>query len=153
MTDRFNRFIPFILAHETEYQKGHYGDDNFVRTEHDSSDPGGATRYGIDKASHSHVAVESLTKNQAIEIYWGEWQKAECDPMAPNLGEVYFNAVVNCGSGRAAQLMRESNRDPSKYLIAQAAFYHRLVAARPRSQKYLKGWLNRVDDLRKYLSL
>jgi lysozyme family protein len=148
MTDRFLKFVPFIFEWETEYHK-----DGSVRTEHDPDDPGGTTRYGIDKRSHPHEDIENLTKDRATEIYADEWDKAECETMAPNLGEVYFNACVNTGTGRAKSLLAESHGDANQFLIAQAEFYKRLAASRIRMQKYLRGWLNRVNALRDYLHI
>lgn len=148
MTDRFLRFVPFIFKWETEYNK-----DGSVRTEHDPDDPGGTTRYGIDQRSHPNVNIESLTKEQATDIYYSEWVDAGSEDMAPGLGEVYFNACVNAGQGRAAKLMAESNGIASAFLDAQEGFYRRLAAQKPRMSKYLKGWLNRTRDLRNYLDL
>lgn len=124
-----------------------------MRTEHDADDPGGTTRYGIDKRSHPHEDIEHLTKDRAIEIYWSEWNEAGCDAMPAKFGEVYFNARVNCGAGRAEKLRVAAKRSAARFVTEQGAFYNRLVAARPRSQKYLKGWTNRLNDLRRFLSL
>jgi lysozyme family protein len=148
MTDRFTAFMPFILKWETEYNK-----DGSARTEHDPDDPGGTTKYGIDQRSHPGVDIENLTKDGALQIYFSEWTEEGCEDMAPKLGEVYFNACVNAGTGRADKLMAESNGVAAAFLDAQASFYRRLADQRPRMAKYMKGWLNRVNDLRKFLDL
>jgi lysozyme family protein len=148
MTKRFNAFIPFILKWETEFNK-----DGSVRTENDPDDPGGKTRYGIDKRSHPGVDIPNLTKNQAIAIYYVEWQFAKSEMMPANLGEVYFNARVNCGVGRAQKLLVIAHDDALAYILAEDDFYKRLVVARPKSEKYLGGWLNRMGALRKFLGL
>ena len=148
MTPRFLNFAPFIFEWETEFNR-----NGSVRTEHDPDDPGGTTRYGIDQRSHPHVDVEHLTKDQATQIYWDEWLDAGCDAMPTKTGECYFNAAVNCGAGRARQFLRESKGSPVEFLNSQVEFYKRLVTARPRSQKYLKGSLNRVNALKRYLNV
>lgn len=51
----FQRGILFVLAHENEYNK-----DGTVRTEHDPSDPGGTTKFGIDQASHPGLNIDGL---------------------------------------------------------------------------------------------
>lgn len=153
MTPRFLSFVPFIFEWETEYQKGHYGEDAYVRTEHDPDDPGGATRYGIDKRSHPREDIENLSKERATEIYFEEWSSAGCESMPDKLGEVYFNACVNAGVGRADKLLAIADGSASAFLDAQGQFYRNLAAKKPRMQKYLKGWLNRVDTLRKFLNL
>lgn len=142
MSPRFLNMVPWLWTWEgTKY-------------ENDPDDPGGATKYGIDHRSHPNVDIRNLTEDQAKQIYWDDyWQKNGCEEKGFPLGEVYFNACVNCGSGRAMKLLSESGNDASRFLDAQAAFYHRLVQARPKSVKYLKGWLNRVNSLRTFLKL
>jgi hypothetical protein len=152
-TNRFYAFIPWILKWETEFQKGHDGDWNFVRVEHDKSDPGGTTKYGIDQRAHPKIDIANLTKTRAIEIYLGEWAGEGCETMPPGLGEVYYNAAVNCGITRARRLLAASWSDAIRFIEAQRAFYQRLANARPIDQKYLRGWDNRLDDLQKYLKL
>ena len=148
MTQRFLDFIPFIFKWETEYSK-----DGSVRTEHDPDDPGGTTRYGIDQRSHPGVDVEHLTKDEATGIYYEEWAHAGSEDMQPKVGEVYFNACVNTGKGRADKLIAQSKGDPKFFLDAQEDFYRNLADSKPRMQKYLKGWLNRVNDLRRFLNI
>ena len=46
--------------------------------------------------------------------------------------------------------LRDENSDISEELTEEA-FYRRLAAARPVLQKYLKGWLNRTADLRRFV--
>lgn len=150
---RFDTFIPFILQWETEYQKGHDGDDKYVRVEHDPDDPGGTTKYGIDRRSHPHVDIPNLTKAAAITIYHDEWTQEAIEPMPPKLGEAYFNAAVNAGVKRAKSLLVVSKGDAASFIEAQAAWYQRLVNAKPSFKKYLVGWENRLKALQKYLKL
>ncbi len=151
--DRFAAFMPWILQWETVFLKGHYGDDKYVRVERDPDDPGGTTKYGIDYRSHPHVDIANLTKDQATDLYHTEWIKADCAAMPSKYGEVYFNARVNCGSGRAYALSAAAPTDPAQYIQAQRDFYARLAEARPVDVKYLKGWDNRLDDLVKWLHI
>lgn len=156
MYPRFYNFIPWILHWETEFQKGHDGDWNFVRVEHDPDDPGGTTKYGIDQRSHPGVDIANLTKDGAITIYLHEWVVEGCEMMSVGLGEVYYNAAVNCGVGRAKRLLAAVGGlrgSPRHYILEQKAFYQRLAKARPVDQKYLRGWDNRLDDLQKFLKL
>ena len=137
---RFTAFMPFIFKWEGGY-------DN------DPDDPGGETKYGIDKRSHPEVDIRNLTREGALEIYWrAYWVKYGCEWLAGPVGEVFFNACVNCGAGRARQLLAATPTPHSGggFLDAQEAFYRRLVAARPALGKYLKGWLNRTADLRRW---
>lgn len=139
MTERFKKIvIPFIFKWEG------------TKFEDDPSDPGGATRYGIDQRSHPNVDIRHLTEQEAMDIYWNEyWIKCGCDHMDWPMSFIWFNCCVNCGIGRAQKILKISGKDPRKFLDEQEDFYRRLVQDRPRSQKFLKGWLNRTQDLRK----
>jgi len=140
MTRRFLDFLPFLFKWEGGY-------DN------DPEDPGGETKFGIDKRSHPDVDIRHLTKEQATEIYWrAYWVKYGCEWLEQPLGEVFFNACVNCGPARA-RLLLQGLPIPwaaGPFLDGQEAFYRRLAAARPPLQKFLKGWLNRTADLRRF---
>jgi lysozyme family protein len=142
MTDRFrDQIIPWLFEWEgTSY-------------ENDPDDPGGATKYGIDQRSHSKVNIKALTADQATAIYWNEYLQYKCDRLKQPLDWVYFNACVNTGYYRATTLLEASNNDADKFLDEQEAFYRRLVESRPSSQKYLKGWLARTEDLRKKIQI
>lgn len=125
-----------------------------TKYENDPDDPGGETRYGIDKRSHPEEDIKNMTAQRATQIYWDEyWMKYRCDHMSPPMDWILFNACVNCGWKRASKLLIESQSNPVKYIKAQAAFYRRLVALKPVAKKYLKGWLNRLNDLARVTKL
>jgi len=141
MTDRFLAMFPWLFDIEGRAY------------ENDPSDPGGATRFGIDQRSHPNVDIKNLTEEEAKKIYWDSyWQKNSCERFDFPIGEAYFDICVNNGAGRAAQLLAISNS--CQQLIANRdAFYRRLAARRPKSRKYLQGWLNRDISLRKHLNI
>ncbi len=141
MSPRFNKFIGFVLDHE-----GRYFED-------DKDDPGGRTKFGVDQRSHPGVDIKNLTEEGAKEIYFTEWTQARCEGMPYKLGESHFDATVNTGAGRSAKFLLASRGDVARYNDERDAFYHRLAEARPKSRKYLKGWLARTADLRKFLGL
>jgi hypothetical protein len=139
MTIRFLKsIIPWLFKWEgTKY-------------ENDPDDPGGETRYGIDKRSHPKEDIRNMTADRASQIYWDEYyMKHRCDHMRAPLDWILFNACVNCGWLRASKLLIESEGSPGRFIQAQAAFYRRLAALKPKAQKYLKGWINRLNDLAK----
>jgi len=142
ISPRFREFIPFVLTHEGG------------KLENDPDDPGGTTKWGIDKRSHPDVDIPNLTEAGATQIYYNSyWLPNHCESLHHQLGEAHMDACVNCGGGRANRFLAAAHGDVSKYLNERDAFYHRLAAARPRSAKYLKGWLNRTRDLRQFLNL
>lgn len=141
MTKRFLAMFPYLWEVEgTSY-------------ENDKDDPGGETRWGIDKRSHPHEDIKHLSEARAKEIYWKEyWQRNSCGSLPHPLGEAFFDTCVNAGRGRADKLLAIT-RDAAKFIDEKDAFYRRLAAKRPASKKYLRGWLNRNNLLRKQLHL
>lgn len=161
-TPRFLAFMPFIFQWEGGY-------DN------DPDDPGGETKYGIDKRSHPKENIKALTKQRAQEIYFEEyWQKARCEDLPTGVGEVVMNIAVNCGHVRAGKWLQQAvemppemvdgsigsktvyfacvsplNHDrlvlPTKLIQRTEAHYRSI--ARGSLAKFLRGWLNRNKAL------
>ncbi len=175
MPPRFDRAVKFELEHETEFRTGHYGDDAFVLTEHDEDDPGGTTKYGIDQRSHPGVNIAKLTKAQAIEIYRNDyWTRAQCDALPDGFAEACFDIAVNNGLGQSAKMLQfavgtKVDGWVGKLTLAAAQkagtpgllrllnrredFYRALVKEKPKMKKWLKGWVNRNNDLRKFVGV
>lgn len=175
MNEDFDKALKFVLEHETEFKPKHWGDyrEEFVATEHDADDPGGTTRYGVDARSHPGVCIETLTLEQATEIYRQEWLKAHCDSIAFPLNAVYFDGCVNAGNGQATKFLQRAvgTHDDGAFGPAtkaavlaaverlgaeeialkickmKADFYEKLAKKNSKSEKYLGGWLNRVLDM------
>jgi len=171
---RFLAAVQFVLEHETVFEHGHYMDWNHVRTERDPKDKGGVTRYGIDQRSHD-VDVASLTKEQAIDIYYSEyWVPSHAMELPLGVGEAIFDIKVNGGKG-ILWLQEALNHigipcstdgifGPATKAAAQKAgpdalkalcnrreqYYHAIVEAHPSQAKWLAGWLNRSADLEKF---
>lgn len=159
MSPRFERFIPFILSHETAYVRGHYGDDHFVVTERDPNDPGGTTRYGIDFGEHqeppwrmSESQIDRLTKAQAIDLYWRHWQIDGCEKMPANVGECFFNCATMSGRGQASTILGRTST-AEEFLKDELHVFDLIVEKRPKSKIYLTGWRNRIFDEAKFLKL
>jgi len=133
---RFRAFMPFIFRWEGGY-------------ENDPHDPGGETNFGIDARSHPGIDIRRLTKDAAEHIYWNEWGASRAEALKYPLGEVHFNAYENVGKGAAAMLLRRSHEDPRSYINAQEAYYRKI----PNNQRYLRGWINRSEDLKNFFGL
>lgn len=140
MTPRFLAFMPFIFEWEGETY------------ENDPDDPGGETKFGIDKRSHPNVDIKNLTKEQATAIYWTEWLADGCEPMPSPYAEVFFNCAVNMGLARARQFDAKVPGANIDDFLNQQEDYYRHLAESNRFHKYLKGWLNRTSALRKRFS-
>jgi lysozyme family protein len=176
----FEQAVKFVLEHETVYAKGHYGDLKWAVPEDEDADPGGLTKYGIDQASHPDVDIDKLTLEEATSIYQRlYWDKNHCGEMPWPLSLIHFDACVNMGAGqavkflqRAAQASDDGAWGPAtkkalndaldklgakilaKDLCDQReAFYCQLARNKPQLSRFLKGWVIRVDDLRKECEL
>ncbi len=96
----FQGAIKFILPHEEEFTRGHWGDDSkeeYVATENVPGDSGSTTRYGIDQTSHPSVDVANLTRDQAVQIYRNEWDAHNLDALPDKLAIIAFDVWVNGG--------------------------------------------------------
>jgi len=151
---RFDKIIGFTLEHEVV--KNSRGE---VIAEHDPADPGGTTKFGIDKASHPRVDVENLTEEDAKKIYFDEnWvgtgrairvlQKAVGVDVDGGLGKQTRDGVDAVNSD---DTKRRTALDRMIDLREQR--YHDLVDSNPKLGRFLKGWLNRSEDLRKFLDI
>lgn len=154
MTNEFLYFLhKFIYTWECVYKKGHYGDLDYVTWEDEDGDPGGITKFGIDKAAHPHIDVKNLTIDQADSIYWDEYQKSACSKFEEPMCWAVYNCDINCGVGRSKGLLAKGAKTADEFIDAQERFYKNLVAAKPKFNKFLKGWLSRLTALRKWLKI
>jgi hypothetical protein len=138
-------------------------------------DPGGPTKYGIDQKDHPGVDIKNLTLSQAEDIYWNVyWLGSNCNNMKTPVAETHFNFSVNTGSSQSVKFMQRAlgvNADGQFGTITSEAlakadqkktalgmvdeadgFYHELATSKPTMQQFLAGWLNRNNDLRKFIN-
>ena len=141
----------------------------------DPDDAGGETKFGIAKNSHPRVNIKTLTMDEAMQIYYDEfWIAPSCDKMAYPLSVVHFDACVNHGKSGGTKLVQRALSladdgvigpktlsliniadpyDVAKKQLTQRELYFKNIASRKLSnQKFLKGWLARVESIRKIIS-
>jgi lysozyme family protein len=171
----FQKAIAFILPHEEDFARGHWGDEKFVIAENVPGDSGGCTKYGIDAASHPGLDVQDLTRDQAIAIYFDEWKWRNMDALPEKLAIACFDVWVNGGFAikwlqaalnNVGKLTLAIDGDLGPSTITAAAVCDQDAVLRffinerdarfvalgkgPRA-KFLAGWEARDADLRKYL--
>lgn len=176
MGDGFDTAIKFIIEHEAVYAKHHYGDLNFVVSENVKGDDGGLTKFGVDFRSHPNEDIENLTYERAVEIYRTDyWTKAHCHELPFPLSLVQVDGAVNTGVGQQNKFLQrvagvdddgvygpktrdailglcvvEGEKEVAlKVIKEREEFYRYLAASKPEKEKFLEGWLNRLDDLKK----
>jgi lysozyme family protein len=164
-SDRFNNAVEFVFVHECVYDSKHN-----VIVENVPGDSGGPTKYGIDHASHPDVDIANLTADGAKKIYYDSyWCPVYADELGSPIGEFMFDTGVNNGIGYAVRVLQtvlgigvdgrigpvtlgEARRQDSQELFsklveARNQHYRAIVDRIPGDAKFLKGWLNRTEDL------
>ena len=161
-SESFNKFIPWLYSWEG------------IVYENDPDDPGGATKFGIDKASHPNVDIKNLTADGAKQIYWDSyWNAVHAEELPTGVREVVANIGVNAGKRRAAEWLQaavgavvDGNIGPNTIALANAmdakvlatklldrTEQHYRSIAKGTLSKFLTGWLNRNNDLRKLIGI
>lgn len=171
--EAFQTAMRFILPHETEFEKNHYGDYDHVRTENVDGDSGGATRYGVDKQAHPHLDVDNLDLAGALEVYHDEWLSHKLDQLPPKLAVAAFDVWVNGGHANEWLQQAYNATNPENLLAedgqlgpasiaaledcdadAVLEWFLRLrqgrfdrLAQKAGLAKFLNGWTKRNNDL------
>jgi len=159
----FEAAMPHVFRHE-----GGYADH--------PSDPGGATKYGITRATLSgwrgrpvsKTDVRRLTRDEAAAIYRARYWTAVCgDGLPAGVDYCVFDASVNSGPARAAKWLQAAARVRQDGVVGPVT----LAAATARDPKRLiedicdvrlaflrglsnwavfgRGWERRVADVRR----
>jgi lysozyme family protein len=120
--------------------------------------------------------VKDITDEEVQAIYEsGYWLAARCDLLDDPLYLVQFDTAVNMGVGRAVRFLQAAANCPVdgdfgsgtakavaacdhgeivvRYCDAREAFYGRLIEKNPKLAAFRKGWLNRLNALRKEAGL
>ena len=147
--NNFKRSLEFTLKWEGGYVN-------------DPRDPGGETKWGISKRFHPDLDIKGLTAEQAAGIYATEyWGPSGCDALPYPLCACVFDTAVNLGVGTAKKLLgaesgtdeQQSNDGALSYCNRRIEVYLEKVKKNPALQKYMRGWLNRVNDLKKLVTI
>lgn len=158
-SDRFNKFILFILKEECDWpndKSGEFTDD--------PDDNGSATRFGIDLTSYkkdhplaTKDTIRNLTYDDAVDIYWRDyWTKHNIESISYPMGECMMNTFVN--GGYALEWQKQSNNDASNYVDLQEKYYYNLCdywerKGKKNPRKYLSDWIGRCNRLKEFLKL
>lgn len=160
MTKRFQLWFDWLMKWEG------------TTFENDPDDPGGATKFGIDQRSHPDENIRELTRERAAEIYWNEyWGKVKAEELPLKVGEIIANIAVNCGRSRATKWLQravgvdvdgalgaktvsaaqKANSDELVMDLLDATETHYRAIAKGKLAKFLRGWLNRNEDLKQFV--
>lgn len=124
----------------------------------DPDDPGGETKWGISKRAYPDLDIANLTLEDAIEIYRKDyWNPCNCDNLDWPLACAVFDTAVNCGVKRAKLWLGycklTDSYDLNYFMNLRIMHYIQISDKNPSLKKYKKGWMNRVNDLKKYIEI
>lgn len=86
----------------------------------------------------------SLAKDTYKKKYW---DAIGADNLPPKLALVAFDAAVNQGQGAAKKMLEEADGSLSKFIQLRRERYLK-TAQNPKKAPNLKGWLNRLDEMK-----
>lgn len=120
-------------------------------------------------------SVRDITKEEATEIYVDDyWIAGKCDKMPWPVNLAHLDACVNTGLRQAAKFLQRAVKAKDdgivgsgtlkalgdavanegaeavaqKMIALRVPFYKGLVEKDPTQKSFIKGWLNRVDNLK-----
>ncbi len=148
MNNLFKKALKFVL----KWEGGYVNNPN---------DKGGATNKGITQYTYnswlkSHGLafrdVRYITDSEVEQIYYKNyWLRAGCDKMSSKFALLAFDTAVNMGLARVNQFLKAAQwKYPEKFIAAREAKY-REFASYGNQKIFLKGWLNRLNDLKKFI--
>jgi lysozyme family protein len=148
-------------------------DRSLCGTSGGKNDRGGNTKFGIAKNSHPGVDIDSLTMEQAADIYYKEyWCGVHADELDRNIASILFNISCTSGVGKAIKILQTAlgvtadgvfgnqtreayKKKPSNLegsiLRLQVAYYYNIVANNPSQSIFLDGWMRRAYSFNDYL--
>lgn len=146
----------------------------------DAEDHGGRTRYGISQAAYPKLNIASLTKDQALELYYQDyWIVSGCNYYTVELGAVVLDTAVNCGVPRTLKWLQRActqlgyplkddgvlgqktrmaigladNYRLAILLVSQRLrHYIKIVDMEEDQGEFLHGWTLRVANLLEYIN-
>lgn len=116
--------------------------------------------------------MKALTPEKIAPMYKLKyWNPSYCEVLPKGLDYVVFDFAVNAGTGRSVKTLQQAigcvadgvigpktmaainDANPkdliAKFSDARADFYQGIVARKPDQVRFIKGWLNRVEESRK----
>ena len=136
----FNEAFDRLAIHEGWGEKG---------DRYDSQDKGGRHKWGISQRANPDLNFDTLTKEDAKSIFKRRyWDAIGADDLHPSIRATAFDAAVNQGPGFARKALQDSGNDPEAFNQLRADRYTRIAERDPSQERYLKGWMNRLNSYR-----
>ena len=120
----------------------------------------------------SEADMRALTPQKVAPMYKIKyWNPSYCAVLPKGLDYVVFDFAVNAGTGRSVKTLQQAigcvadgvigprtmaainDANPkdliAKFSDARSDFYQGIVTRKPDQARFIKGWLNRVEESRK----
>lgn len=120
----------------------------------------------------SEADMKALTLEKVAPMYKMKyWNPSYCEKLPKGLDYVVFDFAVNAGTGRSVKTLQSAigvladgvigprtmaainDANPkeliNKFSDARADFYQGIVTRKPDQARFIRGWLNRVEESRK----
>ena len=150
MNELFKKALKFVLSMEGGYVNH-------------PLDKGGATNKGITQKTYNkwlnahcmpYKDIKNITDNEVEAIYYQYyWLEANCHNMTDKFAVLCFDSAVNHGVGRVREFLKVAEyKYPDKFLEARKNFYLKIIENNPSQKVFLKGWMNRLKKLEKFIA-
>lgn len=141
----------------------------------DPDDAGGETKYGIAQNATRKVVRDMNLEDAMVHYYNNYWLASNCNAMPAKLSLIHFDGCVNHGVRQAGKFLQRALGvvddgivgartldminslndaeiiDVIEHVAEQRVnFYNRIAERKPSQQKFLKGWLRRINEVKQY---
>lgn len=131
------------------------------------NDPGKATNFGVSLPYAQRVGIDKdkdgdtdandiklLTIEDAVALYKRDyWDKYGCGSLSIPLCVAVFDCYVNHSPKTVGILLKKAAGDWKKLITARKDYYGWRVSQKATQKIFLRGWLNRTNDLWKYCAI
>ena len=141
----------------------------------DPIDKGGETKYGISKKANPNIDIIHLDWEGAKSIYYSHyWLNCKCDRINGRIGALHFDSAIQHGATNAAKFIQRAigvipdgafgpgtiavlnTKNPisicNSVCDQRIKYYNDIVVNNPIQQKFLSGWLHRVEEMRLFVT-
>ena len=131
----FDRIFTLVIGEEGGYVN-------------DPADPGGETKFGISKAAHPDVDIESLTLEQAQAIYLEDyWNPLALDTQTFGSALMIFDCAVNQGVDVAKSILASPEALQAPRIVSFQAERILRYAKNANFGTFGRGWMRRVIQI------
>jgi lysozyme family protein len=139
-------------------------------------DRGEETKFGVAQAANPDLDIKKITLADAKKRYEEKyWNASKADQLQEPVSLLHFDAAVNHGVGRAVKFLQQALQvtvdgdiGPKTLAAAKSAdqielgkkllevrknFFLAIVARDPSQKKFLNGWLNRIEQIKKTIKI